>query len=321
MIKKRNYSLDLMKAFAIFLVVMDHLIRKSDCEDNVFLDFIYSCHMPLFFFVSGVLAYRKFDSMKDIVFFFAKKCRLLIPVVVFGLGNVVLLKQNIGEFLIWHKFGLWYLWTLFLFFTIYSINQVILIRNENKVIEILGLLTPAIICVCLRKYKDTDLGGVFNFLNSYNYIFFLTGVLMKRYDMKMLVIKDIPQLFFFVVYLIGLATSIPALNIPMKISGVLFAYAVMRRSTTDWQSDNLGIWKRIVLKIGQSSLYIYVLHYYFINGVSRLPDNVHNVIYSCACYYMFVYSLIALFIILTCILISEVLKTNKYIRLIAFGVK
>lgn len=69
--KHRSYSLDLIKAFAIFLV-MGHLIRKSDCEDNVLLDFIYNCHMPLFFFVSDGLAYRKFDSMKDIVSFFAK---------------------------------------------------------------------------------------------------------------------------------------------------------------------------------------------------------------------------------------------------------
>jgi len=128
--KQRDYSLDLMKAFAIFLVVMDHLIRKSDSDNNVFLVFIYSCHMPLFFFVSGMLAYRKMELLKDVGLFFAKKCRQLIPIIVFGLGNVIILNQSIDEFLVWHKFGLWFLWTLFLFFAIYALSQAVLIFEE-----------------------------------------------------------------------------------------------------------------------------------------------------------------------------------------------
>ena len=156
---KRNYALDVMKAFAIYLVLMDHLISCTDGTDNQFGAFIYSCHMPLFFYVSGVLAYKKLDKVKEIYSFFIKKSRLVIPVVVFGLGNVILLHQNFGEFLVWHKFGLWFLWTLFIFFAIYSVSQLALVRNKNKMIEIIGLLVPALICVYLRSYKDTAWGG------------------------------------------------------------------------------------------------------------------------------------------------------------------
>lgn len=155
----RDFSLDLIKAFAIYLVIMDHLVSGTDGIDNPFRTFIYSCHMPLFFFVSGVLAYKKIDSLKEICVFFTKKCRLLIPVFVFSMGNVIILNLNVGEFFIWHKFGLWFLWTLFLFFAIYSMSQAVLVLNMNKFVEVFALLIPALICVCLRKYKDTYLGG------------------------------------------------------------------------------------------------------------------------------------------------------------------
>ncbi len=319
--KHRDYSLDLIKAFAIYLVIMDHLISGTDGIDNPFRTFIYSCHMPLFFFVSGILAYKKIDSLKNAVEFFSKKCRLLIPVFVFGLGNVIILNQNVEEFLIWHKFGLWFLWTLFLFFTIYTISQAVLIKNKNRYIEILSLLIPALICLCLRKFKDTGLGGAFNFLNLYNYVFFLAGVMIKRYDTNRLITKDSLQVILFSIYVIGLTTGLPALNIPMKLCGVLFAYMVSLRLTTNWRGDNLTTWQYTLMKVGQSSLFIYVLHYYFIRGIRHLPETIHSIVYSSPCYYLLIYSFIAIFIIFACTMISEILRTNKYIRLIAFGIK
>ena len=319
-LRNRDLSLDLIKAFAIYLVIMDHLISGTDGTDNPFRTFIYSCHMPLFFFVSGVLAYKKIDSIKNVFAFCAKKCRLLIPVFVFGLGNVIILNQNVGEFIIWHKFGLWFLWTLFLFFAIYTISQALLVNN-NRFIEIFALLIPALICVYLRKFKDTDLGGVFNFLNLYNYVFFLAGVMIKRYDTNKIIAKDSLQLIFFSIYVTGLATGIPALNIPMKLCGVLFAYMVSLRLTTNWSGDNLTTWQYALMKIGQSSLFIYVLHYYLIRGIRHLPETIHSIVYISPCYYLLLYSLVAIFVIFVCVIISEILKTNKYIRQIAFGVK
>lgn len=157
--RQRDYSLDYIKAFAIFLVVVDHLIRKLDSQDNPVITFIYSCHMPLFFMVSGILASKKLGGISDVLRFWVKKTRLIIPVVVFGLGNVLLLNQDIGEFLIWHKFGLWFLWTLFIFFTIYALSQLCLLRNKNRIVEICGIGLPALVCIALRQYQDTAWGG------------------------------------------------------------------------------------------------------------------------------------------------------------------
>lgn len=229
--QKRIASYDYMKAFAIWLVVMDHLISASDSIDNSFRAFIYSLHMPLFFIVSGFLASRKLDNFADIKRSFTSKSRLLIPVIVFGLGDVIILGNNISGFFGWNKFGLWFLWTLFLFFALYSISQVLLVHNRKTSIEIFVLFIPVLFCIVLRLWQDTFVGGIFNFLNLYNYVFFILGVIIARYDLKKFILRDDVQFGLLIAYVIGLATGLPALNIPMKACGILFFYGCFDKIT------------------------------------------------------------------------------------------
>ena len=57
---RRNPSLDLLKGLAIFMVVMGHVITMCIREiDAAFIfKFIGNTHMPIFFFVSGYLSYK-----------------------------------------------------------------------------------------------------------------------------------------------------------------------------------------------------------------------------------------------------------------------
>lgn len=56
----RLLHLDSIKGVLIVLVIIGHAIQfcMPDCEQNFCFRFIYSFHMPLFFFVSGYLANR-----------------------------------------------------------------------------------------------------------------------------------------------------------------------------------------------------------------------------------------------------------------------
>ena len=161
------------------------------------------------------------------------------------------------------------------------------------------------------------MGGVFNCMQLYNYVFFLAGVLVKRYDSKSYVLKNVVQLLILIVYIIGLASGKPYLNIPMKLCAVLFAYPVCLKLTTNWHTDEMKSWQVFLAKVGQSSLYVYILHYYFIGGIRHI----HSMVFSSACYYLLVYTVVSLFIICACMLIAEVLKTNKIIRFLAFGIR
>lgn len=86
---KRLAYIDSLKGFAMFLVVMGHVIawQFADHEQVIhggpkqpafWWHFIYSFHMPLFMFLSGFLFPRVFSSMKEIALFMYRKAYTLI---------------------------------------------------------------------------------------------------------------------------------------------------------------------------------------------------------------------------------------------------
>ena len=62
--KQRLYGYDNIKFILIFLVVLGHLLEVSSPfpGKDVLYKLIYSCHMPVFIFISGFFA--KFHSSK-----------------------------------------------------------------------------------------------------------------------------------------------------------------------------------------------------------------------------------------------------------------
>lgn len=238
---KRILSLDYMKALAIFFVVLGHLIDGVDSSDNVFRTFIYSLHMPLFFIVSGFLSCDKLTSFSEIKRWYGHKLRLLIPFVVFSIGDILILHREWEGYLGWNKFGLWFLWTLFLFDSIYALTQCVLLQNRTKWIEICGLLCPVLVCIGLRKFDDTLLGGIFNFMQMYNYAFFILGVMVARYNLHKYVLGEKVQFVMLLVYILGLSTGLPALNIPMKACGILLVYGMFESLINVRKNTSLGI--------------------------------------------------------------------------------
>ncbi len=82
LMKTRNIAFDLLKLFAIFLVLWGHCIQHmkvTNTDEPVYL-FIYSFHMPLFMMISG---YFSISSLSMRVWPFLKKkfIQLLLPCV------------------------------------------------------------------------------------------------------------------------------------------------------------------------------------------------------------------------------------------------
>lgn len=320
--KERNISLDYMKAFAIFLVVLGHLLNIADSKENLIRELIWSVHMPIFFFVSGMLIHRKLESWETIKIFICKKIRLLIPLIVFGGGYTLYCKSTFHDFFFqWEKNGYWFLWVLFEMFLIYSLTNLVLIKNTKTIIEVVILLIPMFGCMILRKYSDTLIGGILNFLNLYNYCFMLIGIFIARYKLYKYVLNDLSLSIFIIIYLLGLFSKIDALNIPMKICGILFLYGTMTHITKRINRDNKKWSRDIILFIGESSLYIYVLHYFVFFGITKVPEPFYRIIFSTVAYYLPLYSLISLFIIAACLIAATVINQNKYLKLFLFGCK
>lgn len=55
---KRIEWIDIVKFIGIFLVILGHSISADNKQLEVYRNFIYSFHMPLFIFISGYL-YKK----------------------------------------------------------------------------------------------------------------------------------------------------------------------------------------------------------------------------------------------------------------------
>ena len=312
---KRIYSYDYMKALAIFCVVLGHLLERSDSSDNCIRTFIYSFHMPVFFLVSGLLSHRKIFVVKDLFVWYKKKNKILLPLFFFSVGNICLLNQPWLDIVSWGKFGLWFLWVLFLFDTIYAMTQLLLLKNKNMILEIIVLMIPVLGCFILRKYESSLIGEIFNFKQMYNYVFFVLGVLFMRMKLHKYIFDERLQLLFVVVYIIGLSSGLGILNVPMKISAVLVIFFIIEKLLETNKSVVYGV-NTLILKVGQKTLFIYILHYYFIQGNIHFAD---NVLYASPCLYLPVYTILAVFIILMCVGIEEALNTNSYIRKYIFG--
>ena len=90
-LKERDRSIDIAKGIGIFLMVMGHTI-----SNKIALQWIYSFHMPLFFFLSGVF-HSQGKNYKE---FLEKKVKtLLVPYFFFSIILFLfflIVSKNIG---------------------------------------------------------------------------------------------------------------------------------------------------------------------------------------------------------------------------------
>lgn len=87
--RQRIVWIDELKAFAIILVVMGHvLISRFLPQFAVWHDVIYSFHMPLFMFLSGLFAYKATEAVERGMKkkYIENKFRQLLLPVIFGGG-------------------------------------------------------------------------------------------------------------------------------------------------------------------------------------------------------------------------------------------
>ena len=143
MVKKRLYWIDVLKGMGAILVLLGHLVPYN----SMIKIYIYSFHVPLFFFISGYV----FKYEKKIDYFFYKKVnRLLIPYIKYSIlsffasyfvEDVVASKREI----LYHIFfvggtnyfntSLWFL--VILFFTLIIAEIAGLIVNKLKIYSLI----------------------------------------------------------------------------------------------------------------------------------------------------------------------------------------
>lgn len=124
--KARNQFLDVLKGFSILLVVAGHSIQTlPNFDDNIVFRIIYSFHMPLFMFLSGVVAACSLKPMNR-QFLQNKALALVVPFIAwYGITYLVSgaylttpIWKFFGHLALSPDLGLWFLWILFLDFCV-----------------------------------------------------------------------------------------------------------------------------------------------------------------------------------------------------------
>ena len=224
--KTRLYELDLIKGFAILLVVIGHIADPGQSPLIIGSELyfklkylIYSFHMPLFMAVSGMIFFYTFKSFKNsndyLVYVLKKVERLLLPFFIMGV-IIIIGKVVVGRFIHINNFtdstsfldsvltlflrpmesssrSLWFLYVLFEYYLVFPL-LILLFFNRLYVLVILGLV--------LYILHPTNNFLALNQFFTY-FLFFALGInIMKYYDLYKIFIKKY-GVFFIVLFIIS----------------------------------------------------------------------------------------------------------------------
>ena len=272
--------LDVAKGIGIFLVVFGHVLRglvKADIATGVVFTYIdsviYSFHMPLFMFLSGLFVVVSIKKRGDKQFFISKLDTIFYPyffwMVFQGLFEVMLSKYTNGNASLVDVFSLWlpraqfwYLYALFLFMTIFVLVYSF-VRNWVFLLLPIGFLLYAFFGV-----DDTKIIFFFNrFL-----VFFMMGALFgivlpkleyivgNRYCALTFVTAAIVMQYYYH-FIMGMnyadyALSTLTLSIFSIFAVLAISYAISRSAS--------GV---VISSFGEASILIYLGHILTASGI------------------------------------------------------
>lgn len=272
--KERLNYIDWLKGIAIIAVVMGHVIQfdflSLNTADTSFLDrFIYSIHMPLFIFLSGLVLSYKFDSIDSSLKKVILKGRsLLIPAFLIGYAYTLWRGYTFHGFLTnTMKYGYWYLFTLFEFYIMYY--AIFSYSFSKSIYE--DLIKGWIIWILLKGIAhlnlNTDFLGVIQLVQMILYWpFFFTAALINKYKLSEKLFSN-NNLFTFSLLIFGGLfiykeySSIDNLMMyPLQFAAIFciiyLIYKIKDKHNTVLDKLN---------HIGRNSLDIYIFHYFFIH--------------------------------------------------------
>lgn len=285
-IKKRYDHIDALKGFAILLVVFGHAIQSNVTffDENIFFRIIYSFHMALFMFLSGMVASYSFD-MPVWPYIKKKFMVLVVPFIAWyavayfanGSYQTMELKSYIVRILLSPDWGLWFLWVLFLNFCF----LVLAVKMEKG----LGLFAYpfTILFVEFLPFGSLGLG-----LAKVHFVYFTLGYLVMKhqdYLKRYLIPAQVVSLILFPVLVSQwhrtrgflfiprfeewiISHGIPnigqlfahGLTILLALSGIAISFVFIV------SIKRLFAYKYLC-KLGNYTLDIYVSHQYFFYGI------------------------------------------------------
>lgn len=258
--------LDYMKGVAILIVVVGHLAHNIGGKYMLFSPIII-CEMPLFFFLSGILANK--ITHRTIGENCKKRLQSLgIPLIVVG-GVFNLCIGGIPWFLfdVYHM-GFWFLLSLLTCWLMFipllkGIKRIF--KNKSKSISLMGellLFLPFVIYKMVYSYipKEVDDALSLNFTFTY-YRFFVVGYFIGLYYQKMKTrVTLIMSVVLTLIVMVLIITENSVLSyIPMTIQQLILSVC-LAGSIYVCYKYSCSFLKKVLQRYGKGSLVIYMFH-------------------------------------------------------------
>lgn len=190
----RHDWIDVAKGYGILLVMLGHL------NPGVLKPYIYSFHVPLFFFLSGYV----FNTKRKFTDFFTRKCKgILLPYFSFGL-IIIAFQQIHGQLTGEYTFTLQHLtnklmdlftqrrcWDLWFISSLFLVDIIFYILVKLLRIDVLILaVSIGLVPIGLNIYKAYDYNLTWNYWNIdvcfFAILFFALGYICKSGFLKYL---------------------------------------------------------------------------------------------------------------------------------------
>lgn len=353
--KKRIEWVDALRGFTMILVVFSHIeIFGYEYTDSTVKSFFCLFHMPLFFFISGFMAYRADEvwTRSHFTSSLLKKFRIqIIPTLFFGLLFAITVFahryghspiESVSLFLNSpNKLGYWFTLALLAMFIIYYTVSFLLSRCK------LATRQLVLAGIALLLYMVTLSGS--STINSFapakwfclffimlNFQFFVFGNIFACHRQRIFKFLQRPNVIGAAIFLLfGLYIA----NIFLKDSA-LFQLAAVRGASkliveairylgiicmVAFFHHNENIFSsatrtgRCLQYIGRRTLDIYLLHYFLIPNLPTLGqffESVENTVIQTTCSVI-----LTMLIIGFCLLLSNFIRTSSTLAYYLFGAK
>lgn len=330
---KRNNTLDLLRGFAILIVVAGHAIQanlKSGGDCFVWSKLILAFQMPLLFFISGYSAGYSFPSRNSKRFIYNKIFRLLVPY--FGWETIhyliiSLLPNNYMSFnaeaFLQEIFisDFWFLRMLFLFFVVVWLCDIIWNRLKKMKTELTAVILLAAASVCIVCFKRIPL--IAQSSSLWYYLWFVAGYAVFHILKQPNINKVWRNSFFrrgaaiFSVILMGTVAFVLFMkSVPDRIVTVVFCFGICIVICA-LEKNIPEKMKACLTEIGRNTLPVYAIHWcllfsplwrmgFYTSIFTYLPLSISSLITA------FVWLVFCLFLI-------KVFRMNKITRFVLLG--
>ena len=340
--------IDAMRGFTMLLVVYSHILTfgysgeferlfggggKLLSFNELFVIF----RMPLFFFISGFILYRKdLDwTLPASGRFLLKKAKVqILPTAFFMTLFVSLVREPLLNAITDPaKAGYWFTLTLFEYFIIYVGYRLIsnLLHKKDGCDILLIIIATGVFAISRPEFFQTMhvpkvVIGLMGLVKLNYFVYFAMGTLIKKHFKKVESLMDKGSakamlLLSFIGIVAASYMGVPFADVLKRFTGfigVLVVFATFRHYQAVFtQEHHIG---RVLQFIGRRTLDVYLLHYFFLphnlGGLGEFFASGNNYTIE-----FFVTILIASMVITLSLGLSAVIRTSPILAHWLFGVK